>query len=105
MYHEEPISVGLFEGLKFPNGGPVISHFLFADNVIIMGNGFARNIWNISRLLRGFFLISDLRVNRFKSSIYGVGIQDRELVVFASIIQHVQSWQDTFLVSWIDCGN
>lgn len=32
-------TTGLFEGLKLPNNGPTLSHFLFADDVVILSKG------------------------------------------------------------------
>lgn len=44
----------------------------FADDTIIIGEGSWANIWCIKYILRGFELISGLRVNFHKSKVYGI---------------------------------
>lgn len=37
MSLERAVNRGIFHGVKFPNNGPVVSHLLYADDAIIMG--------------------------------------------------------------------
>ncbi|KAK1407239.1 hypothetical protein QVD17_38853 [Tagetes erecta] len=78
--------VGIFHGMQLPNNGSLISHFLFADDVIIISQGNENSFRNIGRSLRGFYLISGLKVNLEKSSLYGLGWGNSDLLSMASII-------------------
>ncbi|KAK9060718.1 hypothetical protein SSX86_021424 [Deinandra increscens subsp. villosa] len=60
--------VGVFSGLPIPNGGPMISNLLFADDALIMGKWSEENVKNLSRLLRAFYLVSGLKVNLKKKA-------------------------------------
>ncbi|XP_021992889.1 uncharacterized protein LOC110889633 [Helianthus annuus] len=78
-------NLGLYEGIRFINHGTVLSHFLYADDVIFVGNWSIDTLKNLRRLLRCFFLASGLRVNLNKSSVIGVNgsnerIQDMALL-------------------------
>lgn len=84
---KKAVSCRIFEGLQLPNNGPIVSHFLFADDVIVIEKWSEMNVRNISRLLRGFYLISGLRVNLLKSSLYGVGTVPDELSNMALILK------------------
>lgn len=48
----------------------------FADDTVILGSGRWENLRSIKSIFRGFELISDLKVNFFKSKIYGVNIRE-----------------------------
>ncbi|XP_021986239.1 uncharacterized mitochondrial protein AtMg01250-like [Helianthus annuus] len=65
---------GIFKGCKMPNNGPTISHLLYADDVLFVGEWSESNIQNLSRLLRCFNLSSGLKVNFNKSQLFGVGV-------------------------------
>lgn len=73
-----------------------LPHFLFADDVIFMGTGNAKNVKAVGRLLRGFYLISGLKVSCFKSCLYGVGMveDEDELYDLASILICKVNWKD-----------
>ncbi|XP_058768559.1 uncharacterized protein LOC131642300 [Vicia villosa] len=46
----------------------------FADDTIILGEASCDNIWNMKVILRGFELVSGLRINFSKSNIIGVNV-------------------------------
>ncbi|XP_058757405.1 uncharacterized protein LOC131630662 [Vicia villosa] len=48
----------------------------FADNTIIFGEASTANLWNLKVILRGFELISGLKINFSKSSVMGVNVGD-----------------------------
>ncbi|KAJ0561825.1 putative RNA-directed DNA polymerase [Helianthus annuus] len=83
----EACSIGLFDGIKCETHGPVLSHFMYADDVIFIGEWSSRNALNLNRILRCFYLVSGLRVNLSKSSIYGVGVDEGEVHAMASILR------------------
>ncbi|KAJ0787048.1 putative RNA-directed DNA polymerase [Helianthus annuus] len=66
--------IGLFNGLRCGNNGPTLSHFLYADDAVFVGEWCTDNARNLNRILRCFYLASGLRVNAAKSSLYGIGV-------------------------------
>ena len=42
---------GIFQGLQIPNNGPMISHLLYADDALFIGEWTQRNIKNLARIL------------------------------------------------------
>ncbi|XP_076936289.1 putative mitochondrial protein AtMg01250 [Bidens hawaiensis] len=63
--------IGAFDGIRFPNGGLVINHLLFADNAMLLGEWSRFNFLNMKRILRIFFLCSGLKINLNKSTMIG----------------------------------
>lgn len=51
----------------------------FADDTIILGEDSWTNLWSIKSILRGFELVSRLRVNFFKSNLYRVSVKNNFL--------------------------
>ena len=66
--------LGEFEGVRLPNGGPILSHLFYADDALIVGKWSNANMKKTSRLLRIFYLCSGLKINIHKSYLYGLGI-------------------------------
>jgi hypothetical protein len=64
---------GAFSGIQLPNNGPKISHLIYADDVIFLGEWSEENVRNLNRFLRVFQLVSWLSVNLAKSNLFGVG--------------------------------
>ncbi|KAJ0522647.1 putative RNA-directed DNA polymerase [Helianthus annuus] len=78
--------IGAFKGLSLsPNGSP-LSHFLYADDVVFVGEWSFNNLVNLKRLLRCFFLTSGLKVNLKKSSLYGVGVEDTHVQLMSNMM-------------------
>ncbi|KAI3797458.1 hypothetical protein L1987_32715 [Smallanthus sonchifolius] len=77
---------GLFNGCRLPNGGPTITHSMYADDVIFIGEWSRENINNLKRILRCFHLVSGLKINYHKSKLIGVGVSNQECDEFAKII-------------------
>ncbi|KAJ0568314.1 putative RNA-directed DNA polymerase [Helianthus annuus] len=80
---KKAISEGIFEGLRCTNDGPLLSHLIYADDVIFLGKWSFGNALNLRRILRCFFLVSGLKVNLAKCSVFGVGINDEEVELMA----------------------
>ncbi|KAJ0887886.1 putative RNA-directed DNA polymerase [Helianthus annuus] len=75
---------GSFDGVRLPNDGPKISHFLYADDAKVMGEWSLFNFKALRRLLRVFHLCSGLRININKSILFGVGKPLEEVTNMAS---------------------
>ncbi|XP_076927910.1 uncharacterized protein LOC143591643 [Bidens hawaiensis] len=80
------VEANLFKGIRLPNNGPEISHVMYADDVMFLGDWCVRDTINLARLLRCFHLSSGLRVNFGKSKVFGVGVTDHEVGSMAEII-------------------
>ncbi|KAK9048994.1 hypothetical protein SSX86_032039 [Deinandra increscens subsp. villosa] len=65
---------GLFKGISLPNNGPVVSHLLYADDVIFLGDATISNAHYLTRFLRCFHLSSGLQINFEKSKLFGIGL-------------------------------
>ena len=83
----EAANKGFFQGISMPNNGPVLSHFMFADDVIFLGNSCRSNVVNLTRILRCFHIASGLKVNFSKSKVFGLGVHDDELQNFSSFLK------------------
>jgi hypothetical protein len=58
----------LFKGFEVKRGGTVISHLQYADDTSI------ENLWTLKALLRGFELVSGLKVSFHKSCLMGINV-------------------------------
>ncbi|KAJ0754284.1 putative RNA-directed DNA polymerase [Helianthus annuus] len=76
----------IVKGIGLPNGGPEISHLLYADDAVIIGDWSSANIQNVVRILRCFHLCSGLKINLSKSKLFGVGVQPREVEEMGEMI-------------------
>ncbi|KAM0042735.1 putative RNA-directed DNA polymerase [Helianthus debilis subsp. tardiflorus] len=78
--------VGALRGIVLPNDGPVLTHLLYADDCVIMGEWARNNIKNVALLLRCFHICSGLKINLKKSSLFGVGVEDLVVEEMASMV-------------------
>lgn len=78
MMLSEASNLGIIKGVTLPRGGPVITHLLYADDVLLLGEWSHDNL-----ILRIFNIISGLKVNSAKSSIFGIGMSEPEIHQFA----------------------
>ena len=65
---------GVFQGIQLPHRGPLISHLLYADDALFVGEWSKHSIKNLARILRCFHVASGLKVNFNKSKVLGVGV-------------------------------
>ncbi|XP_022041105.1 uncharacterized mitochondrial protein AtMg01250-like [Helianthus annuus] len=70
---------GILKGISTPNDGPSISHLLFANDAIILGDWSSENVLNVVRILRVFHMFSGLKINLSKSNLYGLGVEEGEV--------------------------
>lgn len=68
---EKAKEAGLIEGIKLRNHMESISHLQFADDTIIFLNPELSHILNLKRLIQCFQLVSGLKINFGKSSLFG----------------------------------
>ncbi|KAJ0471319.1 putative RNA-directed DNA polymerase [Helianthus annuus] len=80
-------SVGLYNGIKVSRDGPSLSHLLYADDVMFIGEWSVSNAKNLRRILRCFYLVSGLRVNLAKCSVFGVGVNEDEVLSMAQLLR------------------
>ncbi|GAU48842.1 hypothetical protein TSUD_186170 [Trifolium subterraneum] len=71
----------MFTGFKVGNTGLYVSHLQYADDTLFIGEASMENIWSLNAILRSFELVSDLKVNFYKSSIMGVNVNSEFLGV------------------------
>ncbi|XP_045810014.1 uncharacterized protein LOC123904385 [Trifolium pratense] len=68
----------IFQGYKVSKN--ISFHTLqFADHTIIVGDGNWDNLWTIKIVLRSFEIVSGLKVNFYKSKLYGIKLEDNFL--------------------------
>nr|GEV49010.1 putative RNA-directed DNA polymerase, eukaryota, reverse transcriptase zinc-binding domain protein [Tanacetum cinerariifolium] len=79
-------SLGLFKGVSNGYEGMQISHLLFADDVIFLGELSRVSAINLLSMLNCFYLISGLKINVNKCSLLGIGIADIEVSNLANHI-------------------
>ena len=58
----------------------------FADDTILVGEGNWDNLWTIKTILRSFEIVSGLKVNFYKSKLYGINIEDSFLRASSSFL-------------------
>ena len=72
----EAVNKGYFQRLSLPSQGPSFSHFMFADDVIVLGKWTSLNAVNLNQILRCFNVASGLKVNFSKSKVFVLGVHD-----------------------------
>jgi hypothetical protein len=68
------VELNHFRGFRVGRGGMAISHLQYADDTLCIGEATVENLWALKAILRGFEMVSGLKVNFWKSSIMGVNI-------------------------------
>ncbi|XP_022001092.1 uncharacterized mitochondrial protein AtMg01250-like [Helianthus annuus] len=64
---------GMFQGVRLNKDGHTISHLLYADDALVMGEWTQSNLNALKRILRIFHMCSGLRINLHKSNLFGIG--------------------------------
>ncbi|XP_022041673.1 uncharacterized mitochondrial protein AtMg01250-like [Helianthus annuus] len=78
--------LGIFKGIKTPNEGPILSHFLYVDDALILGEWSEENIKTVARILRIFHICSDLKINFNKSNLFGIGVNEEDIDLMSSLL-------------------
>ncbi|XP_022020224.1 uncharacterized mitochondrial protein AtMg01250-like [Helianthus annuus] len=66
---------GIIKGIDTPSNGSNISHLLYSDDAIMMGEWSRNEVVNI----RCFHICSGLKINIEKSNLYGIGVGTAEI--------------------------
>ncbi|XP_076890385.1 uncharacterized protein LOC143541437 [Bidens hawaiensis] len=86
---KEVVSKGFFRGIRVGHNGPTLSHFLYADDAVFLGEWNMTNAVNLKRILRVFHAVSGLKVNLNKCRVFGTKVDDGEVWGIARILH---SW-------------
>ncbi|XP_058786284.1 uncharacterized protein LOC131660936 [Vicia villosa] len=70
---EKAVETGDFKGFQYGDNN-FVDILQFADDTIIFGESDHHNLWSWKTILRGFELMSGLRINFRKSNIYGINL-------------------------------
>jgi hypothetical protein len=73
------VELNSFHGFRVGNSDVVISHLQYADDTICVGEASIDNLWSLKAILRGFEMVSGLKVNYWKSSLMGVNVSSQFL--------------------------
>nr|KAJ0194327.1 hypothetical protein LSAT_V11C800406660 [Lactuca sativa] len=86
----DPLSPYLFiiamEGVPIPSNGPILSHLLYADDALFLGEWSRSNLKNLARILRCFHISSGLKVNYHKLKVFSIGVSASETVHWANLL-------------------
>lgn len=69
------VDKGEFRGFKI-NEEEEVNLLQFADDTIMLAKGSYENIWCMKAILRGFEMMSGLKINFHKSKLYGIDMGD-----------------------------
>lgn len=69
------MKIGDFHGFSF-NATEEVYTLQHEDNTILVADGNNDNLWSMKAILRGFEMVSSLKVNFHKSKLYGIGVGD-----------------------------
>jgi hypothetical protein len=83
---DNAVNRNLFKGFEVKRGGSVISHLQYADDTLCIGEASIENLWTLKALLRGFEMVSGLKVNFHKSCLMGVNVSTGFLGMASSFL-------------------
>lgn len=66
--------MNLFKGFEIKSGGTLISHLQYVYYALCIGKTTTQNLWILKALLRGFEILSGLKVSFNKISLIGVNV-------------------------------
>ncbi|GKV50623.1 hypothetical protein SLEP1_g57323 [Rubroshorea leprosula] len=76
---QRAVTEGMLHGIEIGKQGMTMSLLQFADDTIIMGRADAENIRMVKDVLKWFELMSGLRINFRKSSVFGYNVSEKWL--------------------------
>lgn len=54
----------------------MVSHLQYADDTLCIGKASVQNLWTMKAILRGFQMVSALKINFSKSSLVGINVSE-----------------------------
>ncbi|GAU38174.1 hypothetical protein TSUD_264000 [Trifolium subterraneum] len=81
------VELGFYKGIQLRSCGVNISHLQYADDTLFVGEVCVENLWTTKAILRWFELISGLKVNFFKSKLFGINVEDDFLSSAAAFLK------------------
>ncbi|GAU20609.1 hypothetical protein TSUD_33450 [Trifolium subterraneum] len=85
MLMKRAVEIGKFKGYQI-NHNIQFQILQFADDTILLGEASWENILTIKTVLRGFELVSGLKINFVKSKLYGINVDSRQLSAGSSFL-------------------
>lgn len=77
---------GIFKGIQIPNHGPILTHLLYADDALFVGEWSKSNLKHLAKILKRFNASSGLKVNFNKSKVFVIDASVRETENWTSIL-------------------
>jgi hypothetical protein len=73
---KKAVEIGFFNGIWIHDSVATISHLQYADDTLFVGDACVENLWTMKAILKWFELISGLKVDFFKSKLFGVNVDE-----------------------------
>jgi hypothetical protein len=83
---KKAVDLNRFSGFQVGRGGAIISHLQYADDTLCIGEATTENLWALKAILRGFEMVSGLKVNFWKSNIMGVNVSQDFLLLASTFL-------------------
>ncbi|GKB88582.1 RNA-directed DNA polymerase, eukaryota, partial [Tanacetum coccineum] len=80
------VNMGLFKGASIGHSSINVSHLLYADDAIFVGEWSYSNAYNLICLLWCFYMVSGLKINVHKSKLLVVNVPDEEVSNMALVL-------------------
>ncbi|KAL8528909.1 hypothetical protein ACS0TY_006398 [Phlomoides rotata] len=93
--------LGLFELATIGRRLVKVSHLQFVDDTFLMGAAKVENAWTIKHILRNMELLSGLKVNFEKCSLFGVNVEGDEGSWFRDRLERVIG-DGKYILFWED---
>lgn len=82
------VATNRFRPFLVGGGRTLVSLLQYADDTLCIGEAMVENLWVLKEILRGFGMVSGLKVNFWKSCVLGVNIS-----------QEFLEWRRIFLIA------
>jgi hypothetical protein len=80
------VDLNRFHGFRAGGSDVVISHLQYADDTLCIGEATIDNLWSLKAILRGFEMVSGLKVNFWKSSLIGINVSYEFMTLASSFL-------------------
>jgi hypothetical protein len=80
------VECGRFQPFKVGRVGLPVSILQYADDTLCIGEATVENLWAMKSILRGFEMVSGLKVNFWKSCLMGVNVTNEFLVMASDFL-------------------